>query len=56
MSAADPSGQAAVVVGAVNIVNARTADIRGTLATPIVYHDPDKELLLTYLPPELVCR
>lgn len=25
----------------------------GMLNTPIVYHDPDKELLLTYIPPEL---
>ena len=25
----------------------------GRLATPIVYHDADKELLLTYFPPEL---
>jgi len=26
---------------------------QGNLATPIVYHDPSKELLLTYFPPEL---
>ncbi len=26
---------------------------QGNLATPIVYHDPDKELLLTFVPPEI---
>ncbi len=25
----------------------------GPLSTPVVYHDPDKELLLTYFPPEM---
>jgi hypothetical protein len=25
----------------------------GLVSTPIVYHDPEKELLLTFFPPEL---
>ena len=32
---------------------AATAAYDGVLPTPLVYHDPDKELLLTYFPPEL---
>ncbi len=27
--------------------------IKGMIATPLVYHDPNKDLLLTYFPPEL---
>jgi len=37
--------------GMYNIVQCSNCGYQGNLATPIVYHDPDKELLLTFVPP-----
>ena len=34
-------------------LTALIVDFKGTLSTPLVYHDPEKELLLTFFPPEL---
>src|SRR4030066_925472 len=39
--------------GAFNIIQCPVCGYQGTLATPLVYHDSNKELLLTYVPPEL---
>ncbi|GAB4426661.1 MAG: CpXC domain-containing protein [Anaerolineales bacterium] len=39
--------------GAVNVANCPMCGFQGRVATPIVYHDNDKELLLTFFPPEL---
>jgi hypothetical protein len=36
-----------------NIIQCSSCGYQGNLASPIVYHDPDKELLLTYVPPEI---
>jgi hypothetical protein len=36
-----------------NFIQCQVCGYQGTLATPIVYHDPDKELLLTYVPGEI---
>jgi len=49
----DPQAKQRLLSGAINMVNCPHCGYQGSLATPIVYHDPDKELLLTYFPPEL---
>ena len=49
----DPSIKQMVLAGAFNMVQCPHCGYQGNLTTPIVYHDPEKELLLTYFPPEL---
>jgi len=49
----DPSAKAKLLSGAVNFVQCPNCGYQGSLATPVVYHDPQKELLLTFVPPEL---
>lgn len=49
----DPQAKQRLLSGQVNIANCQNCGYQGPLATPIVYHDPSKELLLTYFPPEL---
>jgi len=50
---ADPSAKKRLLSGQVNMAQCPHCGFSGRLATPIVYHDADKELLLTYFPPEL---
>ncbi|MBN2550000.1 MAG: CpXC domain-containing protein [Anaerolineales bacterium] len=50
---ADPSAKQRFLSGAFNIIQCPNCGYQGNLATPLVYHDPDKELLLTYVPSEL---
>ena len=50
---ADPQAKQRFLSGAFNRVNCRACGYDGPYATPLVYHDPEKELLLTYFPPEL---
>ena len=50
---ADPAAKTRLLSGAVNVISCPNCGYQGNLATPIVYHDPDKELLLTFFPPEL---
>ncbi len=50
---ADPAVKQRLLSGAANFIQCPNCGYQGNLATPIVYHDPDKELLLTYFPPEL---
>ncbi len=50
---ADPSVKQRLLSGSYNTIQCPNCGYRGGLATPIVYHDPQKELLLTYFPPEL---
>jgi hypothetical protein len=50
---ADPSAKSRLLSGSYNLVQCSYCGYQGNLASPIVYHDPDKELLLTYIPPEL---
>ena len=52
-SGTDPSAKQKILSGAANFVQCPLCGYQGGLATPIVYHDPQKELLLTYFPPEL---
>ena len=51
--AQDPDAKQRLLSGAVNMVQCPHCGYQGNLATPIVYHDPEKELLLTYVPPEI---
>jgi hypothetical protein len=50
---ADPGAKQRLLGGVSNFAACRNCGYSGPLATPIVYHDADKELLLTYFPPEL---
>ena len=49
----DPTAKQQLLSGAFNLIQCQVCGYQGNLATPIVYHDPDKELLLTFVPPEL---
>jgi hypothetical protein len=49
----DPGAKTRLVSGRLNFFQCPSCGFQGTLATPLVYHDPVKELLLTYLPPDL---
>lgn len=49
----DPEAKQRILSGAYNIVHCPNCGYEGNVATPLVYHDPDKELLLTYFPPDL---
>ena len=49
----DPQAKQRLLGGASNTARCPHCGYQGRLATPIVYHDADKELLLTYFPPEL---
>jgi hypothetical protein len=49
----DPSAKQRLLSGAINMAQCPNCGYSGGLATPIVYHDPDKELLLTFVPPEV---
>ena len=49
----DPQAKQRLLGGASNVARCPHCGYQGRLATPIVYHDNEKELLLTYFPPEL---
>jgi hypothetical protein len=49
----NPQAKQILLSGAYNLVDCPHCGYRGQAPTPIVYHDPDKELLLTFFPPEL---
>jgi uncharacterized protein YihD (DUF1040 family) len=49
----DPRAKQKLLSGAFNRITCPACGYEGTLSTPIVYHDPNKELLLTYFPPTL---
>lgn len=49
----DPQAKQRFLSGAANVANCQSCGYQGPLSTPVVYHDPDKELLLTYFPPDL---
>ncbi len=49
----DPRAKQALISGVFNMANCPHCSYQGNLATPIVYHDPEKELLLTFVPAEL---
>jgi len=49
----DPQAKQRLLGGLSNTARCPYCGYAGRLATPIVYHDNEKELLLTYFPPEL---
>src|SRR5687768_8113802 len=49
----DPQAKQRLLGGISNTARCPHCGYQGRLATPIVYHDADKELLLTYFPSEL---
>ena len=49
----DPELKEAFLRGQVNYAECPGCGSGGTLSAPLVYHDPDKLLLITYVPPEL---
>jgi hypothetical protein len=50
---ADPAAKQRLLGRVSNYVRCPMCGFEGPLATPIVYHDNEKELLLTFFPPEL---
>lgn len=49
----DPQAKEALLSGSANFIQCPNCRYQGVYPTPIVYHDPENELLLTYFPPEL---
>ncbi len=49
----DPSVKQRLLSGQVNVIHCPTCGFEGMVSAPLVYHDPEKELLLTYFPPDL---
>ena len=49
----DPTAKQKLLSGAFNIIQCPHCGFNGNLATPIVYHDHEKELLLTFVPAEV---
>jgi|Deesub1362A_J573_1020465.scaffolds.fasta_scaffold01750_8 hypothetical protein len=50
---ADPSAKARLLSGRLNLIQCPTCGFQGQATTPLVYHDPQKELLLTFVPVEI---
>lgn len=50
---AEPAMKQLFLSGGFNLAQCPYCGFRGNLAAPIVYHDADKELLLTFVPPEI---
>ncbi len=49
----DPQAKNKLLSGTANLISCKNCGYQGMMSTPLVYHDPGKELLLTYFPPEL---
>lgn len=49
----DPQAKQKLLSGSANVARCQNCGYTGALSTPVVYHDPEKELLLTYFPPEM---
>lgn len=49
----EPQAKQKLLNGTVNVIQCPNCRFQGQIPVPIVYHDPGKELLLTYFPPEL---
>ena len=49
----DPQAKQILLSGAYNLIQCPTCGYQGQVPMPIVYHDPQHELLLTFFPPEL---
>ena len=49
----DPTAKQKLLSRSTNSARCQACGYEGLLSSPIVYHDPEKDLLLTYFPPEL---
>jgi hypothetical protein len=49
----DPKAKQRFLSGSFNLADCKSCGHQGPLSMPLVYHDPEKELLLTYFPAEL---
>ncbi len=49
----DPSAKQRLLSGAFNLIQCKVCGYQGNLSTILVYHDPEKELLLTFVPTEI---
>lgn len=49
----DPQAKQTLLSGAYNVVQCASCGFQGTIPSQLVYHDPEKELLLTFFPPDL---
>lgn len=49
----DPTAKQKLLGRATNVTHCQSCGYEGLIATPIVYHDPEKELLLTFFPPDM---
>lgn len=49
----DAQAKQRLLSGQVNVIHCPNCGYDGMVGTPIIYHDPDKELLLTYFPSEM---
>ena len=49
----DPTAKQKLLSQGTNSARCQACGYEGMISSPIVYHDPEKELLLTYFPPEL---
>lgn len=49
----EPEAKQKLLSGAANMIQCQACGYQGLYPTPIVYHDPEKEMLLTYFPSEL---
>jgi hypothetical protein len=49
----DPGAKQRLLSGAANVIQCPSCGFEGAVATPIIYHDPEKELLLTFFPPDV---
>ena len=49
----DPTAKQKLLSRNTNLAHCNACGYEGLVSSPIVYHDPDKELLLTFFPPDL---
>jgi hypothetical protein len=49
----DPTAKQKLLSGAFNQIKCPNCGYQGSVSTPIVYHDTNKELLLTFFPPDV---
>lgn len=49
----EPSAKQSLLSGLTNVAQCPHCGYQGSVAIPLVYHDPEKELLLTFFPPEM---
>jgi hypothetical protein len=49
----DPSAKQRFLSGRFNLIQCPNCNFQGQFASPVMYHDPDKELLLSFVPMEL---